>query len=118
MTEHEIEAIADNMIEQIKDDMACGAEHDAMQNLVEALKVAGEEMMMGRNTEITAADMGHWRSETLHDADLDSIRDQYRRFTDSKIIPNAHQWHLANDLIPDETVQAMADLGTFGVAAG
>ena len=58
---------------------------------------------------------GHWPSETLHDADLDTIRDQYRRFTDAEIIPNAHRWHLANDLIPDATVTAMADLGTFGV---
>ena len=29
-------------------------------------------------------------------------------------MPHAHRWHLANDLIPDATVQAMADLGTFG----
>jgi len=57
----------------------------------------------------------HWPSETLHDADLDAIREQYRRFTDAAIIPHAHGWHLANDLIPDATVQAMAELGTFGV---
>ena len=48
-------------------------------------------------------------------ADLDAIREQYRRFTDAAIIPNAHAWHLANDLVPDATVQAMAELGTFGV---
>lgn len=58
---------------------------------------------------------GDWPSETLHDADLDAIRDQFRRFTDAEIIPHAHGWHLANALIPDQTVQAMADLGTFGV---
>lgn len=58
---------------------------------------------------------GDWPSETLHDPDLDAIRDQYRRFTDAAILPHAHGWHLANDLIPDATVQAMADLGTFGV---
>ncbi|PKP96747.1 MAG: acyl-CoA dehydrogenase, partial [Alphaproteobacteria bacterium HGW-Alphaproteobacteria-13] len=58
---------------------------------------------------------GHWPSETLHDADLDTIREQYRRFTDVEIIPNAHGWHLANDLIPDTAVTAMAELGTFGV---
>ena len=58
---------------------------------------------------------GHWPSESLYDADLDSIRDQFRRFTDAEILPNAHGWHLANALIPDATVQAMADLGTFGV---
>ncbi|PAL22690.1 acyl-CoA dehydrogenase family protein [Sphingopyxis sp. GW247-27LB] len=58
---------------------------------------------------------GDWPSETLHDADLDAIREQYRRFTDAAILPHAHGWHLANDLIPDATVQAMAKLGTFGV---
>ncbi|NML94098.1 acyl-CoA dehydrogenase family protein [Novosphingobium olei] len=58
---------------------------------------------------------GQWPSESFHDADLDTIRDQYRRFTDSEILPHAHKWHLANELIPDATVQAMADLGTFGV---
>src|SRR3546814_16137388 len=43
---------------------------------------------------------GHWPSETLHDADLDAIREQYRRFTDAAILPYAHGWHLANR--PDE----------------
>ncbi|MBS0473951.1 MAG: acyl-CoA/acyl-ACP dehydrogenase [Proteobacteria bacterium] len=57
----------------------------------------------------------HWPSETLHDADLDAIRDQFRKFTEAEVLPHAHKWHLANDLIPDGTVQAMADLGTFGV---
>ncbi|KHS46101.1 acyl-CoA dehydrogenase family protein [Novosphingobium subterraneum] len=58
---------------------------------------------------------GQWPSEGLGDADLDTIRDQFRRFTDAEIVPHAHKWHLANALIPDETVRAMADLGTFGV---
>jgi (2S)-methylsuccinyl-CoA dehydrogenase len=58
---------------------------------------------------------GLWPSESLHDGELDAIRDQYRRFTNDAIIPHAHRWHLNNDLIPDATVQAMADLGTFGV---
>jgi (2S)-methylsuccinyl-CoA dehydrogenase len=54
-------------------------------------------------------------SENLHDGELDVIRDQYRRFTESKILPHAHKWHLANDLIPDDTIDEMAQLGTFGV---
>ncbi|HET6537294.1 MAG TPA: acyl-CoA dehydrogenase family protein [Sphingopyxis sp.] len=58
---------------------------------------------------------GQWPSETLHDSDLDSIRDQFRRFTDDMILPHAHGWHLANALIPDDTIAAMAELGTFGV---
>ena len=58
---------------------------------------------------------GQWPTETLHDSDLDAIRDQYRRFTNAEIIPNAHAWHLANDLIPDATVGTMAEFGTFGI---
>jgi (2S)-methylsuccinyl-CoA dehydrogenase len=58
---------------------------------------------------------GSWPSESLHDGELDAIRDQFRRFTEAEILPHAHGWHLANDLIPDATVAKMADLGTFGV---
>src|SRR5262249_30321701 len=64
---------------------------------------------------VAALAQGRWPSETMHGAGLDSSRDQDRRFPESKIIPNAHKWHLANDLVPDEIVRAMADLGTFGV---
>lgn len=69
-----------------------------------------------RRAQIAAAlASGDWPSETLHDGELDAIRDQFRRFTDAEIVPHAHGWHLTNALIPDTTVQAMADLGTFGV---
>ena len=63
----------------------------------------------------TALAEGLWPTERLHEPDLDTIRDQYRRFTNAEIIPNAHAWHLANALIPDATVAAMAELGTFGI---
>lgn len=59
--------------------------------------------------------VGLWPSESLHDVELDAIRDQFRRFTEAEILPNAHRWHLANDLIPDDVVRYMADLGTFSV---
>jgi (2S)-methylsuccinyl-CoA dehydrogenase len=55
------------------------------------------------------------RPDDALDADLDAIRDQFRRFTDAEIVPFAHRWHLDNALIPDATIAAMADLGTFGV---
>ena len=55
-------------------------------------------------------------TDRFADEDLNTIRDQYRRFTDERILPHAHQWHLDNALIPDGTVSAMADLGTFGVS--
>ncbi len=54
-------------------------------------------------------------SDRFDDELLDTIRDQYRRFTDDRILPQAHGWHLANALIPDEIIAEMAALGTFGV---
>lgn len=53
--------------------------------------------------------------DRLDDDLLDTIRDQFRRFTDDRILPHAHRWHLANALIPDATIAEMAALGTFGV---
>jgi (2S)-methylsuccinyl-CoA dehydrogenase len=54
-------------------------------------------------------------SDRFDDELLDTVRDQYRRFTDDRILPQAHGWHLANALIPDEIIAEMAALGTFGV---
>jgi (2S)-methylsuccinyl-CoA dehydrogenase len=68
-----------------------------------------------RNAVAQALAQGEWPSDVAGDADLDAIRDQYRKFTDAEILPHAHTWHLANNLIPDETIAAMAALGTFGV---
>ena len=73
------------------------------------------------NTTSTRADLiaqmrrGEAISDTLGDGLLDSIRDQYRRFTDTRILPHAQGWHLANDLVPDGIIAEMAALGTFGV---
>ena len=53
--------------------------------------------------------------EAFGDETLDMIRDQFRTFTAERIAPHAHQWHLADELIPIEVVQQMADLGVFGV---
>ncbi|WP_414009888.1 acyl-CoA dehydrogenase family protein [Sphingorhabdus sp.] len=86
-----------------------------------ALLAARCEELLGADHAAVRADVAHamasseMPSESLHNAELDAIRDQYRRFTNSEILPHAHRWHLANDLIPDDTISAMAALGTFGV---
>ncbi|MWD26540.1 acyl-CoA dehydrogenase [Aquicoccus sp. SCR17] len=54
-------------------------------------------------------------SDTLEDAALDMIRDQFRRFVDARITPNAMRWHLADNLIPMEVVDQLSDLGVFGI---
>lgn len=58
---------------------------------------------------------GHGISEEMDDETLSTVREQYRRFTEDKIIPHAHGWHLRNELIPDSIITEMAELGTFGV---
>ncbi len=55
-------------------------------------------------------------AETAFDEDLDLIRDQFRRFAEREITPHAHAWHLADELIPDELVAKLAELGVFGVS--
>lgn len=53
--------------------------------------------------------------EGLGDETMDMIRAQFRGFARERIAPRAHKWHLADELIPLEVVQEMADLGVFGV---
>jgi (2S)-methylsuccinyl-CoA dehydrogenase len=57
-----------------------------------------------------------WRpDDRLGDDTLDMVRDQFRQFSDERIAPHAHAWHLADLLIPNEIVAAMGELGVFGV---
>jgi (2S)-methylsuccinyl-CoA dehydrogenase len=53
--------------------------------------------------------------ETLDDETLDMVRQQFRRFARERIAPYAHNWHLADALIPDAVIAEMADLGVFGI---
>ncbi len=49
------------------------------------------------------------------DEDLEMIRDQFRRYADERVVPNAHQWHLKDELIPMEIIEELAELGVFGL---
>ncbi|MGH1478286.1 MAG: acyl-CoA dehydrogenase family protein [Geminicoccales bacterium] len=51
----------------------------------------------------------------LEDETLDMIRDQFRRFSKDQVAPFAHGWHERDELIPDEVVDAVAELGVFGL---
>jgi (2S)-methylsuccinyl-CoA dehydrogenase len=54
-------------------------------------------------------------AEGLGDETLDLIRAQFRAFTADRITPHAHQWHLADALIPDSVITEMAEMGVFGI---
>ncbi|MBK1634929.1 acyl-CoA dehydrogenase family protein [Rhodovulum adriaticum] len=47
--------------------------------------------------------------------ELEMIREQFRRFAVDRVEPNAHEWHLKDELIPMEIIEEMAELGVFGL---
>ena len=49
------------------------------------------------------------------DEELEMIRDQFRRFSDERVAPNAHNWHLQDELIPMEIIEELAEMGVFGL---
>jgi (2S)-methylsuccinyl-CoA dehydrogenase len=49
------------------------------------------------------------------DEDLEMIRDQFHRYAEERVIPNAHEWHLKDELIPMEIIEELAELGVFGL---
>jgi (2S)-methylsuccinyl-CoA dehydrogenase len=63
----------------------------------------------------TALRNGFRPDEALGDETLDMVREQFRAFTADRITPHAHEWHLADALIPDDVIAEMADLGVFGI---
>jgi len=56
---------------------------------------------------------------TYGDSGLDEmyaeIHEQMRRFSQAEVVPHAHEWHLANDYIPMEIIEKVAELGVFGL---
>ncbi len=49
------------------------------------------------------------------DPELEMIREQFRRFSTEQIEPHAHGWHLNDELIPMEVIDALAEMGVFGL---
>ncbi|CAM5348641.1 Crotonobetainyl-CoA reductase [Frigidibacter albus] len=49
------------------------------------------------------------------DDELEMIRDQFRRYADERVVPNAHGWHLRDELIPMEIIEELSELGVFGL---
>ena len=59
---------------------------------------------------------GNYGQTALGDEMLDMVRDQFHRFTEEQILPNAHEWHLKDEVIPMSIIEQMAELGVFGLA--
>ncbi len=80
----------------------------AMNGMTRAVKARLADLLV---TQEGAATFG---AAGLEETD-DMIREQFRRFTEEKITPYAHEWHLKDELIPIDVIKEMADLGVFGL---
>ncbi|MEM6621010.1 MAG: acyl-CoA dehydrogenase family protein [Pseudomonadota bacterium] len=49
------------------------------------------------------------------DEEFEMVREQFRRFSDDRVLPDAHEWHLKDELIPMEIIEEMCELGVFGL---
>ncbi|MDQ8698371.1 acyl-CoA dehydrogenase family protein [Hyphomicrobium sp. LHD-15] len=49
------------------------------------------------------------------DETMAAIHEQMRSFSEAEVVPHAHEWHLANEYIPIEIIQKVAELGVFGL---
>ena len=58
---------------------------------------------------------GEAPNDALDDETLVLMRDQFRRFADEKIAPDAQEWHIRDELIPLPLVEELSALGVFGL---
>ena len=49
------------------------------------------------------------------DDELEMIRDQFHRYADERVSPDAHDWHLKDQLIPMEVISELSEMGVFGL---
>ncbi len=66
------------------------------------------ELMQEQSANITVGASGL-------DDELEMIREQFRRFSIERVEPDAHDWHLKDELIPLEIIDEMAEMGVFGL---
>jgi len=97
-------------------DLGLGAEAASLFEAPEAraLIARGNAIAVRRRIAQHAAE-GRYGDWGLGDETLEMIRDQFRRFADERLAPEANAWHRANALIPDSVLDEMAGLGVFGL---
>jgi len=81
----------------------------------EAVAAGNSAPNRARLVELMRAQHAATVGDCVLDDTLDQIRDEMRRFADSEIVPQAHQWHRTNSYIPLETIAHMGELGVFGL---
>ncbi|WP_299348259.1 acyl-CoA dehydrogenase family protein [uncultured Shimia sp.] len=98
-----------------------GLSQDDMRGLLEpavmALTQSGNtQAARTRLIELMQDNAGHATFGTSGlDEELEMIREQFRRYADERVVPNAHEWHLKDDYIPMEILEELGEMGVFGL---
>jgi (2S)-methylsuccinyl-CoA dehydrogenase len=79
------------------------------------LNPSGNVERRARLVELMRAHHGATVGDCGLDETLATIRDEMRKFADSEVAPQAHQWHRANSYIPLDVLAQMSELGVFGL---
>ncbi|MDG2404490.1 MAG: acyl-CoA dehydrogenase family protein [Paracoccaceae bacterium] len=66
------------------------------------------ELMQEQSANITTGACGL-------DEELEMIREQFYRYAMERVEPNAHEWHLKDELIPMEVIDELTKMGVFGL---
>ncbi len=83
-----------------------------------AALIAGSNTPAARTELVALMRDNHGRATfgaTGLDDELEMIRDQFRRYADDRVVPQAHDWHLKDELIPMAIIEELAELGVFGL---
>ena len=110
MSQNEITRLQDLGLGQ--DDM-----RDLMDPAVMTLSQSGNtQAARMRLVELMQGNAGHATfGATGLDDELEMIREQFRRYADERVVPNAHDWHLKDELIPIEILEELGEMGVFGL---
>ena len=99
-------------------DLGLGAAKVAAQvtpTFAEAVAAGNSAQNRARLVELMRAQHASTVGDCVLDDTLDQIRDEMRRFADSEVVPQAHQWHRTNSYIPLEIIAHIGELGVFGL---
>jgi (2S)-methylsuccinyl-CoA dehydrogenase len=86
-------------------------------NVADLISAGSSQASKSRLAELIAAQP---EATTFGDTGLDELhremQEQMRRFSEAEVVPQAHEWHLANAYIPMDIIAKLAELGVFGLS--
>lgn len=95
-----------------------GLDAAALTPVIERLRPGASQAVKARIVVLLEAASGRPSLEASGlDETLEQVRDQFHAFTNQKITPHAHGWHLRDELIPLPLIEELAELGVFGLTA-